>query len=54
MVAVAIGVVFAVINFYKEISLTVKLKYKHKIIPFEQSGFIVDNKKNKDFDKTCK
>jgi len=46
MIAVAIGVIFSLLSYIKEIKLTINLNYKHQNIPISESDF-----SSKDLDK---
>ena len=50
MVAVAIGVIFAVLRFIKEIKLTLSSTYQHKIIPISKSDFILKEQNKSELD----
>ena len=46
MIAVGIGIAFAVLRYIKEVRLTLKSKYIHKIIPVTKSDFFKKEHKN--------
>ena len=50
MIAVAIGVLFAFIKSFKEVRLTLSLKYKHKIIPISNTNFISKDQEIKEIE----
>jgi len=53
MIAVGIGIAFAVLRYIKEVRLTLKSKYIHKIIPVTKSDFFKKEHKNLPISVLC-
>tara|TARA_B100000427_G_scaffold142891_1_gene118993 strand:+ start:2226 stop:3932 length:1707 start_codon:yes stop_codon:yes gene_type:complete len=53
MIAVGIGIAFAVLRYIKEVRLTLKSKYIHKIIPVTKSDFFKKEHKNLSISVLC-